>query len=169
MREYSNYYDREWISLNGWDLLENYEIQRVINDARNDYPQDIKKQCEIVKRTCHYYWPPENIDDFSIEIRKRAGLPLDANQNIMKDESGEVTYQKFLVNLSQVSVEVKAFYYEDKRWFYWWDMYKGAIKIKSGLEFFPYRDHPASYLIFATDETQSPILCTKDFKNIRLE
>lgn len=159
MQEYNNFYQREDICFLGCDPLEHYDIQKLIINARIKYPHDIEKQKEIIVKECSYYWPIE-ISDY--DILKRAGL-LNRTKEAMKD-----TYAEYCVNLSpSVHCVVKAFYYQEKRWLYWWDMYKDSNLFKSGLEFFPWHNHPATYLIFATDLNQSPLICTEPFKNIK--
>lgn len=159
MQEYNNFYQREDISFLGCDPLEHYDIQKLINNVRIKYPRDIEQQKEIILRECTYYWPTEITNP---EIIRVAGL-----QNRTKDAMKDI-YKEYRVNISpSIYCMVKAFYYQGKRWFYWWDMYKDSNLFKSGLEFFPWYNHPATYLIFATDPTQSPLICTEPFKHIK--
>lgn len=161
MQEYNNFYSREDISFMGCDPLEHYGIQKRVNDARQHYPYDIEKQREIVENECSYDWPIEIIDP---HIIKMAGL-----QNKTKEAMKDI-YKEYNVFLSSSKkCIVKAFYYQGKRWFYWWDMYEYSTRIRSGLEFFPWCDHAVSYLIFATDPNQSPLICSEPFKSIKKE
>lgn len=65
-------------------------------------------------------------------------------------------------------VKVETLYDEwDKIWLYWWDMFIDNELKKSGLEYFPWHDNGASYLLFATDENQVPLMCTPQFKGFR--
>ena len=164
MKEYENFYEREDIAFRGLDPLRNYTLQTSITRARESFPDNIQKQTEIVKHECSTYWPFEiRYPNASVEQIRRARL---FNYNT-KEKMSDV-YKEFNITLgNSTHVEVKAFYYQEKKWFYWWDMYKNDMIIKSGLEFFPWCDHPASYLIFATEPTQSPLMCTEPFKQVR--
>lgn len=157
--EYGNFYEREDIFFMGVDPLMNYSLQAVITRARENYPTNPLRQKELVQKECSYYWPTE-IDD--PEIIEYAGLQK-YTKNAMRD-----VYKEHNIQVApNINCLVKVFYYQKKRWFYWWDMYKNSQLIKTGLEFFPWCDHPASYIIFATDPTQSPLMCTEPFKHIR--
>lgn len=159
MKEYNNFYEREDIYFMATDPLANYELQKIILRARDLFPMDTQKQKEMVKRECAYYWPTEIADP---EIIRRAGLQ-ERTKEAMKN-----VYKEFRIRPSHsISVLVKAFYYQDKKWFYWWDMYKNSQLTGSGLEFFLWLGHPASYLIFATEQNQSPLLYGESFKGIR--
>lgn len=157
--EYGNFYEREDIFFMGVDPLMNYSLQAVITRARENYPTNPLRQKELVQEECSYYWPTE-IDD--PEIIKKAGL-----QKYTKYAMRDVYKEHNIQVAPNINCLVKAFYYQEKKWFYWWDMYKNSQLIKTGLEFFPWCDNPASYIIFATDPTQSPLMCTEPFKHIR--
>lgn len=163
MKEYENFYEREDIAFIGLDPLRNYNLQTIITRAREYFPDNIQKQTEIVKDECSKYWPVEvRHPEVSIEIIRRAGL-INQTKERMKDK-----YKEYKIALdNRIHIAVKAFYYQEKKWFYWWDMYKNDMIIKSGLEFFPWCDHPVSYLIFATEPTQSPLMFTEQFKQVR--
>ena len=157
--EYGNFYEREDIFFMGLDPLMNYSLQAVITRARENYPTNPLLQKELVQKECSYYWPTE-ID--GPEIIEYAGLQK-YTKNAMRD-----VYKEHNIQVApNINCLVKVFYYQEKKWFYWWDMYKNSQLIKTGLEFFPWCDHPASYIIFATDPTQSPLMCTEPFKHIR--
>ena len=157
--EYGNFYEREDIFFMGLDPLMNYPLQAVITRARENYPTNPLRQKELVQEECSYYWPTE-IDD--PEIIEYVGL-----QEYTKAAMRGV-YKEYNIQVApNINCLVKVFYYREKKWFYWWDMYKNSQLIKTGLEFFPWFDHPASYIIFATDPTQSPLMCTEPFKHIR--
>lgn len=157
--EYGNFYEREDIFFMGLDPLRNYSLQAVITRARESYPTNPLRQKELVQQECSYYWPTE-IDD--PKIIEYAGLQK-YTKNAMRD-----VYKEHNIQVApNINCLVKVFYYQEKKWFYWWDMYKNSQLIKTGLEFFPWCDHPASYIIFATDPTQSPLMCTESFKHIR--
>lgn len=139
MKEYNNFYEREDIYFMATDPLANYKLQKIIYRARDLFPMDTQKQKEMVKRECAYYWPTEIADP---EIIRRAGLQ-ERTKEAMKN-----VYKEFRVQPSpSISVLVRAFYCQDKKWFYWWDMYKDSKLAKSGLEFFPWNDLPGSYNI----------------------
>lgn len=158
--EYGNYYERAEV-FRGYDFLANYDIQREITRAKSDFPDNFQKQRDLVRRECSHDWPV-GIDDPA--LIRRAGL-----QNRTKDAMRDV-YKEYNVQLApDMGCLVRAFYYQDKRWFYWWDMYQNYQLIRTGLEFFPFDDHPASYIFFATDPKQSPLMCTAPFKHIRQE
>lgn len=157
--EYGNFYEREDIFFMGLDPLKNYTIQEVIKRAIKNFPNDPLQQKELIQKECSLYWPIE-IDD--PEIIEYVGL-----QEYTKDAMKDV-YKEYNVQVvPDIHCIVRAFYYQEKKWFYWWDMYKNSQLFKTGLEFFPWRDHPASYIIFATDPTQPPLMCTESFKHIR--
>ena len=161
MHEYGNFYDREDTYFLGSDILRSYELQHVINEARTRYPDNFEKQKELVEKECSYYWP---IEDRNIDVLKFAGL-LERSQDYMVQNN---LYKQFDIKLSPVThCVVRAFYYQEKRWFYWWDLYNDSTIQKSGLEFFPWKDHPATYIIFATTLDQSPLICTEQFKHVR--
>lgn len=166
MKEYENFYDREDISVFGLDPLHNYGLQRRIYEVKDMYPDDTRKQMEVIREYCSLDWPCDWDGPIDKKIIDYVGL-----QNRTKEAMCAV-YKEFTVipkSQSQLKFIVRAFYYEGKRWFYWWDMYKNNEVVQCGLEFFPWCDHPASYLIFATKLNQSPLMCTDEFKHIRQE
>lgn len=139
-KEYNNYYYREDIAFNGLDPLRNYDLQRMIDDSNKFYPNDINKQREYVMSECSSFWNETN------------------------------GYEENRIDLSNYThVIVKSFYYQNRRWFYWWDMYVNGQLFKTGLEFFPTAGHICSYLIFATSNDQSPLMMGKEFIKLRKE
>lgn len=158
MQEYKNIFQREDIYFLGHDPLEHYRIQKRIIHAKEKYPHNTEKQREIVVGECTNYWPIEISDPVVIDY---AGLQ-DCTKDALKD-----VYKEFYINiLPSIDCIVKAFHYQGKIWLYWWDMYKNSALFKSGLEFFPWHGYPISYLIFATDFNQSPLMYTEPFEHV---
>lgn len=139
-KEYNNYYCREDIAFNGLDPLRNYDLQKKIDDSNIFYPNDINEQREYVMSECRLFWNETNGYE-----------------------------EKRIVLSNYTHVIVKSFYYQNKRWFYWWDMYVNGQLSKTGLEFFPTAGHSCSYLIFATSNDQSPLMMGKEFIKLRKE
>lgn len=155
MQEYGNYYSKEDI---GWVYpSENYEVLSLIRTAQQKFPTDRMQQRNWVEeRIKSYFWPDE---ESPLELLEYAGL-ADKTKSAMKSRG---VYSENVISISSsCRVVVKAFYEDTHMWFYWWDRYLNG-KISSAIEFFPWNDHPASYVLFATDAQQSPLLCTKPF------
>ena len=161
MHEYGNFYERENTYFMGSDLLRNYQLQHVINEAIIRYPDNFEKQRDLVKKECSHYWP---IEDISIEDFKYTSLLERTQDNMVQNQ----LYKQFDIKLPPaIHCIVRAFHYQEKRWFYWWDIYNNSTLVRSGLEYFPWSGHPATYIIFATTKNQSPLICTEPFKHIR--
>ena len=153
MKEYNNFYDREDVPLHWYSLVE------LCDTIQREYPDNIQEQKISVLKECNKYWPLE----VRCPNRKDIALKGGSTKVSMKD-----VYKEYTIELSSnTTCIVKAFKYQKKRWYYWWDLYVNEELSKSGLEIFPWFDHPASYIIFATEPTQSPLMCTEPFRDIR--
>ena len=151
--EYDNYYSREDVPLHWYSLVE------LCDTIRMEYPDNIHEQKNAVLKECSKYWPLEVCCPNRKDIALKGGSTR---------ESMKAVYKEYTINLSSnTTCIVKAFKYQKKRWYYWWDLYVNAELFNSGIEIFPWFDSPASYIIFATKPTQSPLLCTEHFRNIR--
>lgn len=159
MKEYGNFYDRDDLAIGALDPLYSCELQRMITYVKDKFPLDVEKQKEVVMRECSHYWPMD-LKNVSKEQKILWGWK---DKEDMKD-----VYKEYIIEVSSnMTCVVKAFKYQGKKWFYWWDIYQNSQLIKSGLEFFPWYNHPASYIIFATELTQAPLMYTEQFKHIR--
>lgn len=162
MREYGNFYAREDLGVLLAPALENFNVVRFIKTALSKFPNDSLRQrnwLENVFRT--HYWPVSGKSDF-LDL---AGLSDRTEEKLV----AKGVYSKQVLDISSNNrIEVRAFYEEDnQRWFYWWDLSIESKFVKSALEFFPWNNHPASYVLFASDATQTPLMCTEQFKTIR--
>lgn len=159
MKEYGNFYTREDI---GWAYpSENYQIMRFIKTVQQEFPNERMKQRNwLEERIKPLFWPTDITDE---RILKRAGL----TKRTETEMTSRGVYSKHVVYVSSdCQVEVKAFF-DNHMWFYWWDrFFKGSLS--SSIEFFPWLDHPASYILFATDAKQSPLLCTPLFVDAKI-
>lgn len=162
MKEYGNYYAREDLGVLLASALEDFNVMRHIKTAQVKFPSD--RQCqrnwlEDIFRA--NYWPVSANSD-CLEL---AGLTNRTEKELVSNG----VYSNQVIDISSNSwVEIKAFYEEDnQRWFYWWDLFRDKKLIKSALEFFPWNNHPASYVLFAVDPCQTPLMCTEIFKSVR--
>lgn len=155
MKEYNNFYEREDVPLH-W-----FTLQETCDSIKREYPDNVQEQKTVLLKECSKYWPLE------VRFPDRRDIALKGGST---RESMKEVYKEFLIKLSSDrSCSIKAFKYQKKKWYYWWDMYQDSQLIRSGLEIFPWYNSPASYLIFATEQDQSPLLCGESFKYISQE
>ena len=160
MQEYGNFYSKEDL---GWNYPPtNYEVMRFIGLAQQKFPTDRESQRNwLEEKIKTYFWPTDITD---VNVLSFAGL-LDRQESIMINKE---IFSKYHIDISNnCYVDIKAFYEEGHIWFYWWDLYLND-KRSSAIEFFPWRDDPVSYVLFATNENQTPLLCMKTFVDAKI-
>lgn len=138
------------------------QVIRFIKNARLLYPIDRMKQRKwLEERIRISYWPYQ--DERLACNRIKFGS--NRTESVMVSKG---VYAKTIVTISNCCrVEVKAFPDSHGRWFYWWDRYLND-NIASGIEIFPWVDARDTYVLFATDSRQPPLLCTGPFLNANI-
>lgn len=82
---------------------------------------------------------------------------------LYREDSNSKTITRCLKGTS-MKILIRAFKY-NARWYYWWDLVDGNEQwIAAGLEFYPFVDDKASFVLFATRIGQSPFIWRENIR-----